>query len=78
MFKQETRRCIEKALGCALAQDCAIPGFTGRDPRELAEDIAALSAILTEQLWNEGYELELRTRVLGDNGVHLSAQAGLR
>ena len=60
MYKQETSRRIEGALGCVLAQGGVLPNLTSSDSQEIAETIHLLAKMLADQLWFEGYELHLR------------------
>lgn len=59
MYKEETRRRIETALGEILAHNgrWQAPSL---DAERASQDICQLSKLLADQLWVTGYELEMR------------------
>ena len=59
VYREETRKRIEKAIAQVLAREGALPGFMRREQQELAEDAALLARMLSDELWFEGYELAL-------------------
>jgi hypothetical protein len=58
MWREETRRLIEKAFRDVLAFESALPQLSSADdPRILAEHISLVSKVLADQLWRSKYEL---------------------
>jgi hypothetical protein len=60
MYKAEMCRGIERALHLVLSYTGALPGFSEPDPEQMAQNIRLLAEMVAEQLWTEGYQLELR------------------
>lgn len=60
MYRIETRKQIHDALSHIVAQELGLPKLWSSDPRELAENVDLLSKLVADQLWVDGYELELR------------------
>lgn len=61
MWKEETRRLIEKAFSDVLSFDAVLPQLSRTDdPRIVAEDISRVSKVLADRLWRYGYELTPR------------------
>ena len=63
MYKLETRKHIENALCYVLAADGVLPDLDISDPQALKENIHLLATKLADQLWTQGYELSVRSRV---------------
>ena len=65
MYREDTRKRIQRALEQVLAQDGTLPILADSNPNELAENVAVLAKIISDQLWSEGYELQAQCRPWG-------------
>ena len=61
MYREETRRHIQRALEELILQHCALPALANSHPRELTENVTLLAKMLSDQLWFEGYELQIHS-----------------
>jgi hypothetical protein len=59
MYREETRKRIERAMAQVLAREGLLPGFVKRDQHESEESAILLARVLSDQLWFDGYELAL-------------------
>ena len=74
MYRTQTYEQIQSALSCVVSQGIRSPTLWSPDSRELAENVSLLAKMLADQLWAEGYELQLHEPFLPNSAQPVSAR----